>query len=64
MGETKIGGHLPLLFFFQSIWIDTRQSFNQRSLAVVNVTGGGNGAIWGRDYWWHAFSKRTEIIGD
>ena len=39
MGEAQINGDAAALFFFQTIGVDSGQGFDQRGLAVVDVSG-------------------------
>src|SRR5208337_5144187 len=41
-GEAKVDGDAAALLFLQAVWMHAGQSFNQRGLAVVNVTGGAD----------------------
>jgi hypothetical protein len=36
--ETQVDGHLARLFFLKAVWMRASQGFNQRRLAVVDMT--------------------------
>lgn len=46
MGEAEVDGEPASLLFGKAIWVGARKRQNQRALAVVNVTRGGNNAHW------------------
>ncbi len=41
-GEPEVNGDLPFLFFGQSIRVCSRQRFDQRAFAVIDVPGSAN----------------------
>ena len=42
MGEAEIDGDTAALLFFQTVGVDTGEGFDQRGLAMVNVSGGAD----------------------
>jgi hypothetical protein len=40
MGKAEINGDAAALFFFQAIGVNARERFDQRGLAMVDVSGG------------------------
>src|SRR5579862_7314756 len=46
-GESEINGDTSALFFFEAVGIRARQRFDERGLAMVNVTGGADDNVLG-----------------
>src|SRR5579871_833556 len=55
VGEAKINGDAAALLFFQTIGIDAGQGFDQRGLAMVDVSGGADDD----GFHWDFFFKET-----
>ena len=52
--EAKLNGDLSRFFFRQPIWINSRQRFDQRAFAVIDVTGSRENEVFfcHRSYNW------------
>ena len=52
MREAELDGDLSRFFFGQAIWINSGERFNERTLAVIDVTGGReNEMLFGYQNW-------------
>ena len=45
MRKAQVDGYTALLFLWKAIRIIARQSFNERTLAVINVAGGRQNSV-------------------